>query len=365
MLQVGERTRRLTALLASLVLASALAACGSSGASSGSAGAQTLLKQTFSGAHAVNSGILSFGLTINPSGSSTIRGPISLALSGPFQSRGAGRLPASNLGITIDALGHQGVLGLVSTGTAGYITLKGVAYQLPAADFQKLASSFSGAGGGTGALARLGIRPLRWLTHPTVVGSGSVAGAPTTHIRAGVDVATLLGDLSNFLGKAAASGATGSAGLGSTLSAATRQRIAAAIKNPSVDVWTGASDHTLRRLSINVNVPVTGTISTLLGGLSSAGIGLTLQYANLNQPQTIATPGNVQPFSRFSAKLQAILAQVKGTLGGGGTGAASGTGSSGTGAATTARVQKYSRCLQGAGGDVTKMQKCSSLLNAR
>ena len=92
------------------------------------------------------------------------------------------------------------------------------------------------------------------------------------------------------------------------------------VKNATVDVWTGTSDKTLRKLALNVTVPVTGRVSTLLGGLSSAGIGLSIQYSNLNQTQTIATPTNVQPYSQFTAKLQGIVSALSGGLGAGATG---------------------------------------------
>lgn len=365
--------RRLAAPTLATALALLVSACGSSTSSSsgqaGSAAAQSLLNATFSGAHAVRSGVLGLNLTLRPSGSNTITGPISLGLNGPFQSRGAGKLPASDLAITIDALGHHGQLGIVSTGTAGYVTLRGAAYLLPAAEYGKLASSLAGAGGGAGGLVKLGIRPLHWLTDPSIVGADSVSGAPTTHIRAHVNVPALLADVSTLLSKAAASGATGTAALGTTLSPAARQKIAAGIKNPTVDIWTGASDRTLRKLAISLNVPVSGTISSLLGGLSSAQIAMTLRYANLNQPQTVATPTKVRPFSQFTAQLRSIIGAVQGGLGasGLGTGAASGSGSgTQTGTAATpggaANVQKYSACIQKAAGDVTRMQTCATLL---
>lgn len=373
---------RLAVPMIAAILALLVAACGSSSSSysdqAGSAAAQSLLTATFSGSHAVRSGVLGLNLTLTPSGSNTIKGPISLGLNGPFQSRGAGKLPASNLAISIDALGHHGALGIVSTGTAGYVTLKGAAYRLPAGSYQKLASSLAGAGGGIGGLAKLGIRPLHWLTAPSIVGAESVAGTPTTHIRAKVDVAALLADVSTLLSRAAASGSTGTAALPTTLSAATRHKIAAEIRNPTVDIWTGASDRTLRKLSINLDVPVSGTISALLGGLSSAQIAMTLQYANLNQPETVATPTKVRPFSQFTARLHSIIGAIQGSLGAGGLGpgAASGSGSgapagSGSGAAAgtdkipggAANVQKYSACIQNAAGDVTKTQKCATLLH--
>jgi hypothetical protein len=366
----GTRIWRKAAAAALLAVAAlTLAACGSSSSSSGSGGAQSLLKQTFAANHKVNSGVLTFGLSMNPTGSSTLKGPISLSLTGPFQSRGTGKLPESNFTVNVSALGHHGQLGVVSTGSAGYVTLQGAAYQLPAADFQKLDSSFASAtpGSSGGGLSKLGIHPLHWLTNPTVIGQDTVAGAPTTHIRARVDVSSLLGDFNTFLQKEASSAAAASSSIPTSIPPATRQKIASEVKNPSVDIWTGTSDKALRKLAINLDVPVSGQASTLLGGLTSAGIGFTLQYADLNQPQTISAPGNVRPFTEFASKLQGVVQQIQSSFGAG-LGASAGSGSSGSGttgssSVNPSNVQKYTKCIQQAAGDVTKMQKCAALLN--
>jgi len=206
------RFRTTCGLLAAALVILALAACGSSGNSSGAA---SLLRQTFSGKHTVNSGNINVSLSLNPSGSSTLKGPLSLGFGGPFSSLGTGKLPKSNFTVSFSALGRRGSLGILSTGTAGYVTVSGTSYQLPAATFRQLESSFSsltsssGGGSGSGALARLGIDPLHWLVNPTVVGNESVGGANTTHIRAGIDVGKLLDDLSTFLAKAPSLGVSG------------------------------------------------------------------------------------------------------------------------------------------------------------
>jgi hypothetical protein len=350
-----------------VLVALAVAACGSSGGSAGgsSGNAQSLLAQTFSSGHTVKSGVLGFSLTIDPSGSSTLNGPLTVSLTGPFQSRGTGKLPASDFTVGIAALGHKGSLGVVSTGTNGYVTLDGVSYQLPAADFQRLEQSFSGVESSSGSghsLSGLGIDPLHWLQNPTVVGTETVGGAGTTHIRAGVDVAKLLADLNTFLAKTAAT--AGTSKIPTSIPPATQQRIAAAVKNATVDVWTGTSDKTLRKLSLDLTVPVTGQTSTVLGGVTSAGIGLTLQYSDLNQTQTIATPTDVKPYSQFTTKLRGIVAGIEGGLGGA-TGTTGGAGTTGSSGATTSNVQKYSQCIQKAGQNVLKMQKCAPLLNGK
>ena len=353
-------------LLSAVVAALALAACGSSssGGSGSSGGAQSLLKQTFAGGKPVKSGVLGISFMLSPSGSSTFTTPISFSISGPFQSRGAGKLPQSNFTIAISALGRKGQLGIISTGTGGYITLQGAAYQLPAADFQRLESGFSSVGGssqGGGGLSALGIDPQHWLTNSSVVGSDTIGGAETTHIRSGVNVTALLQDINALLGKASSS--TG-AKLPSSIPQATQQKIASAIKNATVDVWTGKSDKVLRKLSLKLNVPVTGRLSTLAGGMTSAGIGFSLQYSNVNQPQTISAPANVQPYAQFTSKLRSVLSGIEGSVGAGALGS-TGSGSSGSSgtSGTTAKIQKYSACIQSAGQDVLKMQKCASLLN--
>jgi len=362
--------------LALIAATALLAACGSS--SSGDA--RSLLSQTFSGQHTVNSGQLQFSVSLTPSGSTSLTTPIAFSFGGPFQSRGQGKLPESNFNITLSGLGRSGSVGILSTGSAGYVTLKGTSYTLPAATFQKLESSFaslSASGGGSAgksALSKLGIHPLNWLTAPTIVGQESVAGAPVTHIRAGINVGTLLADVDTLLRRASTLGVSGAGSLTGGISAATRQRIASSVQGARVDVWTGKSDKTLRRLTLALSVPVTGQISTLLGGLKSAAISLQMQYANLNQPQQISAPTNVRPYTEFQAKLQSFLSTLQGATSGGLTGTTGSSGATGTtggatgttgGAGTASNVQAYSACLQSAGTDVTKMQSCASLLSGK
>ena len=191
-----HRRTAFTGLIMVALASVGLAACGS--ATSGSANPNTLLSQTFTGTHKVTSGNLNLTLTIDPSGSSVLSGPITLSFGGPFQTRGAGQLPESNFTVSANALGQNVALGIISTGTAGYVTFQGASYQMPQATFQKLESSFAqltatpGASSGSGTLGKLGIQPLHWLTNPTVVGTENVGGAQTTHIHAGVNVNALL-----------------------------------------------------------------------------------------------------------------------------------------------------------------------------
>jgi hypothetical protein len=357
--------RGLCGLLGAALLAVTITACGSSS----NPNASSLLKQTFSGTHTVNSGNLLLSLTVTPSGSSTLTSPISIRFGGPFQSLGTGRLPKSNFNVTVSSGGKSGSLGILSTGRTGFVTLEGTSYQLPSATFQRLESSFSGlasspgTSSGSGTLSKLGIHPLDWLSHPTVVGDESVAGTKTTHVRANVNVASLLGDLDTFLAKASSVGVSGASNLPTSLSPSTRQRIASEVQNPTFDVWTGTSDKTIRRLTIQLTLPVTGPLSTQLGGMRSAQIGLTMQYANLNQPQTISAPTSVRPFSEFTTKIRSFLTSVEGGVAGAVAPSAGATGTTTAPSATSS--QRYLQCITNAHNDIGKIQQCASLINGQ
>ncbi len=180
-------------------------------------------------------------------------------------------------------------------------------------------------------------------------------------------------------------GVSGASKIPTSLSPSTRQQIASEVQNPTFDVWTGNSDKTVRQLTIRLTLPVSGQVSSLLGGLSSAAISLTMRYANLNQPQTISTPTNVQPFSQFQSKLRTFLSGLEATASGStsgvgsglsslgtsttssGTGSSSSSGTTGTTGSTgsTTAIQNYTTCITNAHNDVTKMQKCASLINAQ
>lgn len=344
--------------LAAVLAAAALTACGSSSAGN-STQAQSLLRQAFK-AHPINSGKLTVALAVAPSGSKTLNKPIALNFGGPFQSLGKGNVPKSDFTLRLSAFGRSGSLGIISTGTKGYVTLEGTSYQLPASTFRQFESSLAPVtrSGSLGKLPKVNF--LSWVRHPVVVGHETVAGTDTTHVRGGIDVHKLLSDLESVMHKAPSAGVSG---LGSGLSSANIDRIAGKLQNPTLDVWVGSSDHTMRKLAVGFSVPVTGSTSTLLGGLRSAHIALTIQYADINQPQTITAPSSVKPFTQFVSKMRAFLQGLEGTLAG--SSPLSGGGSSGGGSASGQQLGRYTQCIQSAGNDVAKMQRCAAILNGQ
>ncbi|HEY3775444.1 MAG TPA: hypothetical protein VGL69_20745 [Solirubrobacteraceae bacterium] len=360
--------RRVAPLVTAGALVLGVSACGSSGShgsgSGGSAGPAassnptTLLRQTFASTHSIKSGVLGVSIVITPKGSSELTAPLSLTLGGPFQSSGGGQTAQSALTIAFSGLGKHGSLGVTTTGSAGYVTLEGTSYKLPSADFKKLQNSL-GTHSGTGSepgLSSFGINPQDWVTQPRIVGTATVDGAVTEHLHADVNVRAFVLSLNKVLAKESStlrSAGSAAAKVPTHITSAEASKVAAAIHQPTVDVYTDKNDSSLRRLVIDATLPVHGSLSTQLGGLTSASIHLTVDYSHLNEPQTITAPAHAQNFTALRSKLEA--------LGQGLTGSGLGsTGSSSSG--SSAKVSKYAKCVQKASGDVGKMQKCAALL---
>ena len=214
------------------------------------------------------------------------------------------------------------------------------------------------------ALSKLGIRPLDWLTTPHIVGSATVNGAATIHINAGIDRPALVRDLSRLLAHAnSLAGASSDSALARGISASGQRSIGRTLGSPRLDLWIGTRDHAIRKLTASATIPVTGRARASLGGMTTARVTLDFEYSHLNEPQTIAAPSSVRPYSVFRTKVATFFQELEDAS----TGSANaGSGFTGTIQSGTSTVlnsdQKYTNCITAARGDVAKMQKCAKLL---
>jgi hypothetical protein len=124
-------------------------------------------------------------------------------------------------------------------------------------------------------------------------------------------------------------------------------------------VWTGSDDKTLRKLQVDLGIQGTGG--------RSGDLTFILEIDDLNQGQTINPPANAKPLSALTQQLNGL--GLGGALGGAGAGGTA-TAPSGSerlvrlrgSSAASAKLQRYTQCLQSAGGDAAKAQKCADLL---
>jgi predicted small secreted protein len=363
--------RLLPLLLA--VIALTVSACGGSDgdASSGGSGggdASALIKDTFGAGHSISSGRVDATLDVDLKGWAVLGTPLNLHLNGPFQSNGGTKLP--DFALDVDFGGTPPVtLGAVFAQGGGYLSLEGRAFDLGKSTYESFRKGYESAkkdsaskSKNTTTLSALGVEPIRWLKDPKKVAEEDIAGTSTVHLTAGVDVPKLLTDLSTLLGKAKSVTSAGGAATGTAvptqLSAQQRELIQKSVKSATVDVWTGAKDHTLRKVSVNIQVAVPDDVKDQANGLTSGHVTFMLSLAQLNQAQKIAKPADVRPIS----ELRTALAQSG--LAGGDTSSSSSTPSdTATTPSAAAPESRYDACLGAAGTDLAKVQDCAQYLN--
>jgi hypothetical protein len=365
-------TRLRISLLALLLAAAALvAACGSGGASDDSV--DGILKQTFDSGKSISSARVALDLNADLKGVKDLEGPVGLKLSGPFQSDGAGKLPKFDLNLSIQASGSSFSAGATSTGKQGYVKFGGTTYSVPSDIFalfkqgyeQTQTSATKKKTNGV-TFSSLGVHPRAWLKDARKVGTENVGGAKTTHITASIDVGKFVDDLNQIVSKADSLGlSTGSKVQGIT--GIEKLEIERSVKSSKVDVYSGESDRILRGLKVRVDIDVPAEARSSVGGLSTGTIDFNLVLSGVNEKQSVAAPsGQTRPLSELLSRfgLNGL------TAGEGSSGSGSGSGSSSSGGSSTTTSpssstasKKYLDCLQKAGQDLTKVQKCADLLS--
>jgi hypothetical protein len=335
------------AVLAALVFAAFVGGCGGGG-SDASSDPQELLDETFGGGTEVNSGVLDVSVEASAAGDKG--GSLSGTLSGPFESRDSDQLPLIDLdaSVQVSAPGADQSLdgGLTVTADGAYVTSGGQAYAVDDPTFAALEQAYAqsaqaqstSASDSSAIFDQLGIDPSTWLTDVTNEGTEEVGGAETVHISGTPDVAQIFTD-------AQALDPTGQASqVGSA------DQIASSVQNATIDIYTGADDHILRRLDLSVDLADPGSSGT------TASFKLSIGLSDVNTEQTIEAPANPKPIDELiPGGLGAVLGAGGPSLGGLGAGAtAGGGGSSGNDA-------KYAECVAGA-ATPDALAKCAEQL---
>jgi hypothetical protein len=146
-----------------------------------------------------------------------------------------------------------------------------------------------------------GIDPGRWLTSPTLAGTARIAGEPTLHLTAGLDAQRFLADAQALLANGGAL-ALGAAGGSTWLTPARLAMLSGALRAARVEVFVGAHDHRLRRLSVSASLRTDARTRSALDGLHTARLTFVLEFSDLDQPQTIAAPRDPQPLAALGAR---------------------------------------------------------------
>jgi hypothetical protein len=327
--------RRLLPLaLVALLAAVLVAGCGGSDGADENTDPQELLDETFGGGAEVNSGVLD--ISVDATASGTPGGSLQGTLSGPFQSRSDDELPLLDLDASVDISGagaSQAIDGsLTLTADGAYVTTGGQAYAVDEPTFSALEQAFAesaqaqqDSGDSSAIFDQLGIDPATWLTDVTNEGTEEVGGAETVHISGTPDVAKIFEDAQRL-------DPTGqTAGVGSA------DQLADSVSNATIDVYTGAEDHILRKLDVSVDLADPGASG------STASFTLSIGVSGVNEEQTIEAPTDTKPLDDLIPGGLGALASPAGLSGAGGSAGTSGAG--GSGSSSGSADAKYADCV--------------------
>jgi hypothetical protein len=358
---VPVKSRSTTVRLFLLALAAAAVAVGFAGCGGNSGkDAKALLNRAFN--QSINSANVTIDLGATVDGVPSLTQPIRIKLGGPYKTNGSRKLPSLSWDVSVAGGGQSFSLGLITTPDNAFVNFQGTSYEVGRQAIARYNKSLGtrGPARNTG-LKQFGVDPLTWVKDPKEQGDATVAGVSTTHVSAGLDVGRFFGDVNKILGKARGglAGGTGSQQLSKTQI----DQVSKALKDPTFDVYVGKSDSKIRRVNVGFSVDVPKTAQAGSGGVKSANVTLSIEFAGVGEPQQIQAPKSARPLSELTKQfggLGGLGSALGGATGGAGAGAApGGSGSS----PSQQQFKRYSQCLNKAKpSDVAAIQRCATLL---
>jgi hypothetical protein len=333
------RIRTAVAVLAIAVPTTvAVAGCGG-GSSSNNEDPQQVLDETFNNPTEITSGKVDVSVDGSVQGDQS--GSFSASISGPFQtSTDQTSFPEVDLTANFSASGGGPSLSfdgaLITTKDNAFVEYGGQAYEVGADTFKQFAQAYAQAAQQNqsknqgNVFSQFGIDPSTWLTNVTNEGTTDVDGEDAIQIHGDADVGQIVSDLQKI------SQQTGSS---STPQITPQQldQLKTSVKDASIDVYSGTSDHLLRKLALSLSIAPPASTG---GGVSSVDIDFSVTFSEVNEAQTITAPSNAKPLSDLLSQLG--LPGLPGV--GGSTGGFSFPGGSGSSGGTTS--PSYLKCVQ-------------------
>jgi hypothetical protein len=262
-------------LLLFVTVAAVVAAGCSHGA--GSESPQEVLAQTSQNLGDIKSGDLALNLLFSANGGERA----GFDLAGPFQLRGSAP-PEAQFDYTQIAGEKTVSQAFVLKDGKAYVTIRGVSYELPASTAGQVGATLGTSGG----LSTIDL--TNWVQDPELSDGGEVGGAETDRISGRLNVATVVSGL-----VAIASQVGGTTPL-ATLSGANAEQVKNAVKDATIDVYTGKDDRLMRKLDVSIDfAPAAEKVRNLLG----ASVRFTLEISHPNEPVTVEAPEKSQPYS--------------------------------------------------------------------
>jgi hypothetical protein len=230
---------------------------------------------------------------------------LELSLKGPLRSNGPGKLPSLDWKLAFKGLNQRFSSRLVSTGDNFFVRLGGADFEVGEEAIADLNRQSAQSKGGDG-LAAIGIDPLAALKEVRRRGSGTVAGATTTHYTGTVDMDKLLDQVQRFLRSVPRRPAGGQALPQLELTPDRRRQVAETFGVPTVEVDV-ANDDTIRQVVVATRFTTPVANREAASGITGGTIEYRLQYADVGSEVSISPVKGARPIEEFAAALQREL----------------------------------------------------------
>jgi hypothetical protein len=360
-------------LLPLLLTTVALASCG--GGEGDATDPQELIDRAFT--KDIPSADLSVEGELGLDGSRTFERPVRIEATGPFRTN-KGKLPSADLELRIgtDGGGQTVTTGFLSTGDRAFLEFEDVYYEQSRAAVRRANRAIADGKRRQGSLRSLGLNPRSWLLAAEDEGDEEVAGVTTHHLSGTLDVEALMRDMNRFVRRSAEIGGTAKADAEAPFSREDIRQVGAAVKDATFDLYVGAHDDIIRRVSGRVEFDVPKSEAASLSGVESGNLSFSVQFADVGGDQEIEAPARPRPLSTLNRYLGAggLLGGLAGAVGEGDLGtsapdvtppAAGGDGGDSTpeSGPSAEDFRDYAECLDEARPEDTEaLQRCDELL---
>jgi hypothetical protein len=261
------------------VLIGLLACAAVTGCAGGATTSEDVLGETAAKLGEIRSGTLDLSLIITPRQAEDE--PFGFELRGPFDLGRSGSLPLLEIEYTQIANGQRGTVTLISTGDRVWVRTSGETVPLAPAEAAPLRSAAEAVAGEIG-LEQLAIDD--WIVDPRLSDGGEMGGVRTERVQGTLDIAatvTGLLELARGLGRSLPQ-----------LDRSGREHLRKATRSTRFDLYTGADDRLLRRLTMEADfaLDVPEDFRESLGELVGAKVAFQLGVDRPNEPVEVEAP---------------------------------------------------------------------------
>lgn len=356
------RNRLLSLLLVAVaaVSALALAACGSDDGGGGGNDGDATSKLSEAFKKPIPKATVAVDISAKVEGVQALTQPVSLKLSGPYESLGSKKVPKLDWDVSLSGGGQSFSGKLISTGDNAFVGFQGQNYEvgteLVSQFEQQLAAQNQSQ---AQSLKQLGIDPGTWLTGAKEEGDEDVAGTETTKITGGVNVEKMLTDINSVVDKV---GGSMSQSAPSKLTPEQIKQATDVVKDPKFEVFVAKDDGTVRRLVATLNFTIPEAQRQQAQGATGGTITFSVEFSNVGQPAQVTAPTDTKPITELQQQLQGLMGGATGGGSSGGGSSGDDGASGGSGSADSEAYEKYAACVEDAGGDQSKLAECFELL---